>query len=243
MLGKSAYERNARDFYPTPLREVEALIGVIGEDLPGMAVWEPFVGNGAISNVIKPLCRDIISTDIFQYDGFEPDLLTDFFAVYPDGTAFEQATEDYPNALIGYADSLHVWHNADHETRGEEPVRPGEPKNISRMFAGQSCTPDVIMSNPPYGKNAERAARHALALMEAQCGDVIFLCRHEWDAAKSRADLFDHPAFAAKITMRHRPRWIADSTGAPRHNYSWFLWSWAKAKKAPYARPEIFYVA
>jgi hypothetical protein len=99
--------------------------------------------------------------------------------------------------------------------------------------------PDAIVTNPPYGKDAEKAARHALKLMEPEQGFVAFLCRHEWDTAKGRADLFDHPAFAAKITLRFRPRWIADSDGAPRHSYSWYCWDWTLAHYSH--RPEIHY--
>ena len=88
--------------------------------------------------------------------------------------------------------------------------------------------PSLIVTNPPYGKDAERVARHALKLMQPVSGMVALLCRHEWDCAKSRKDLFDHPAFAMKITLRHRPRWIADSKGAPRFAYAWYVWDWSK---------------
>lgn len=100
-------------------------------------------------------------------------------------------------------------------------------------------TPDCIVTNPPYGKDAEKVARHALKLMEQEKGMVILLCRHEWDCARSRSDLFDHPAFTAKITMRFRPRWIEDSTGAPRFPFAWFVWSWSRPASA---KPELFYV-
>lgn len=99
--------------------------------------------------------------------------------------------------------------------------------------------PDCIITNPPYGDDAEAFARHALRLMESQMGIVMFLCRHEWDCAKGRSDLFDHPAFAMKITLRHRPRWIKGSKGAPRHNYSWYVWNWLKPVTA---KSELVYV-
>jgi hypothetical protein len=61
--------------------------------------------------------------------------------------------------------------------------------------------PDCIITNPPYGKLAEAFVRKSLKLMEDQRGLVISLHRHEWDTAKNRADLFDHPAFAMKLTL------------------------------------------
>lgn len=99
--------------------------------------------------------------------------------------------------------------------------------------------PDAIITNPPYGDEAAEFARHAIRLMESQKGIVMFLCRHEWDCAQGRDDLFNHPAFAMKITLQHRPRWIAGSKGAPRHNYAWFIWNW---QKPALAAPELRYV-
>lgn len=100
-------------------------------------------------------------------------------------------------------------------------------------------TPDCIVTNFPYGKDLEKMTRHALKLLEPEKGLLIHLARHEWDTAKSRADLFDHPAFSAKITMRFRPKWIEGSTGAPRFSYAWFVWDWTKPAVG---RPELFYV-
>jgi len=113
------------------------------------------------------------------------------------------------------------------------------PRRMADIEKLKGFRPDLIVSNPPYGKDAERAARHALKLMEPERGMVAFLCRHEWDAARSRSDLFDHPAFSAKITLRHRPRWIAGSKGAPRFPYAWFVWDWTKPAGA---KPELIYV-
>lgn len=103
----------------------------------------------------------------------------------------------------------------------------------------KGITPDCIITNPPYGKDAERFARHALKLMSLVKGDLFLLCRHEWDCAAGRKDLFDHPAFAAKITLRHRPRWIPGTKTAPRFPYAWYHWSF---QKPPGAKPELFYV-
>lgn len=222
MLGVSGYDRSPLDFYVTPKRAVESLLTVIGDDLPMWQVWEPFCGNGAISNVINPLARDMVTTDIRAYEGFDPDGLFDFFKLLP---------------------------MAEHRTWCEkfeaDPSETNEKafngvSTMADIFALKGFAPDAIITNPPYGKDAERAARHAIALMEEQKGIVIFLCRHEWDAAKGRADLFDHPAFAMKIVLRHRPRWIADSKGAPRFPYSWFVWNWQKPVSQ---RPELLYAA
>ncbi|AXQ69763.1 DNA methyltransferase [Caulobacter phage CcrSC] len=105
--------------------------------------------------------------------------------------------------------------------------------DLSLVIGKTAEVPDGIITNPPYGKDAERFARHALDLMRPVGGFVAMLCRHEWDAAKGRKDLFDSPAFAAKITLRFRPRWFENTTGAPRHSYAWYVWSWAKDAATP----------
>jgi len=223
MLGVSQYVRNPLDFYVTPKRAVEALLSIIGDDLPAWQVWEPFCGDGAFSAVIKPWARDILSTDIRAYEGFDPDGLIDFFNISPDHDHYAAAMQTFTMACALEAESEMAL-----------PMRMADIEDINGFM------PDAIITNPPYGKDADRAARHAIKLMEASKGVVIFLCRQEWDSAKGRADLFDHPAFAMKITLRHRPRWIANSKGAPRHNYAFYVWNWAKPKAAS---PEIRYAA
>lgn len=90
----------------------------------------------------------------------------------------------------------------------------------------------ALVTNPPYGDLAEAFVRHALKLMEPRQGVVSVLCRHEWDCAKGRADIFDHPAFDNKLTMRFRPVWIEKKAGeksaSPRFSYAWFTWDFAK---------------
>lgn len=228
VLGTSGYERNARDFYPTPRSAFHALIQAYEDDLPSYLAWEPFCGDGAISRPLAEFVRGIVSTDIHAYEGFEADALADFFAIYRD---------DEPKA---YDEALLQW-GVEHcgKSEAEAPPLPLTMSDIEKL---KGFRPDAIITNPPYGKMAERAARHALKLMEPEKGLVAFLCRHEWDCAASRADLFDHPAFAMKVTMRHRPRWIEGSAGAPRFSYAWFIWDWSKALSAPALKPEIVYV-
>lgn len=83
-----------------------------------------------------------------------------------------------------------------------------------------------IVTNPPYGPLAEQFIRQALKVTEKHKLLVAMILRHEYDCASGRNDLFEHPAFAHQVVLTKRPRWIPDSTGAPRHNYSWFIWDW-----------------
>lgn len=95
----------------------------------------------------------------------------------------------------------------------------------------------LIITNPPYGDLAEKFIWHALELMEPVQGAVVMLLRNEYDCAKKRQPLFQHPAYHGKAIATSRPRWIEGTSGSPRHNYSWFLWNW-KPSNYP---PQIYY--
>lgn len=87
----------------------------------------------------------------------------------------------------------------------------------------------VIVTNPPYS-HAQEFVEHALACTDGH-GVVAMLLRVDYDSAKTRAHLFaDHPAFAKKIVLTQRIRWIENSTGSPSENHAWFLWRWRNTK-------------
>lgn len=253
MLGGTHYERSARDFYPSPPRTTNAFVSVVEDDLEAMQFWEPFAGNGAIYNIIAPLCRQAGATDIFRYDGFEVNGLIDFFSIYPDGEKFEIALAEWERHIDKHTgengEYVPTWTKADREKAEEDPTyvpqAPPRPRPFQDVVDLLGFRPDCIITNPPYGKDAERAVRKALELMEAESGYVAFLMRHEWDAAKTRADVIDHPAFASKITLRFRPVWIepvpGEKSSSPRFSYSWYVWDWAKAATAPHVKPELHY--
>lgn len=226
MLGSSAYARNPLDFYPTPRPALDGFLAHYEDDVPAFQFWEPFAGNGAIYNPVSELARHSLATDINAYEGFDCDALVDFFSIFPDGD-----DDRYDAALVAYERAVAEGHT-------ELPARP---RFMSEVESIKGFRPDAIITNPPYGKLAAKAALHSIRLMEQEMGIVAFLCRHEWDAAAGRRHLFDHPAFSAKVVLRHRPRWIAGSKGAPRHSYAWYVWDWTKARSAPNVPPELLY--
>ena len=81
-----------------------------------------------------------------------------------------------------------------------------------------------IVTNPPYGELAEQFIRKALTLTKKHELPVLMLMRHEYDCAKGRVDLFNQPPFVGKLVYTTRPRWIPNTTGAPRHNYAVYAW-------------------
>ena len=103
----------------------------------------------------------------------------------------------------------------------------GDPE--SKDFLFQWDEGYDIVTNPPYGDMAEQFIRHALRVTHG-VGKVAMLMRNEWDSASTRSVLYQHP-YAMKIILTKRPRWIAGSTGAPRHNYAWFVWDWKHTGK------------
>jgi hypothetical protein len=235
MLGGTNYPRSPLDFYPTPPRATNAFLSVVEDDLEAMQFWEPFAGNGAIYNLIAPLCRASASSDINVYDGFDADALLDFFNIYPDGDAHEIAVAAWEREV----DKLTL---DDGRASGLQP--PPRPMAMSEVESRFGFRPDCIISNPPYGKEADLAVRKALELMQAEAGYVAFLMRHEWDAAKGRADLIDHPAFMAKITLRFRPVWVERKQGKSRPvraSPTLGTCGIGRRPKAPHAKAEMYY--
>ena len=95
---------------------------------------------------------------------------------------------------------------------------------------------DCIVTNPPYTLAVE-FIKQSLDLTHLCGGTVVMLLRNEYDCAKKRRHLFSHP-FSKKIILTKRPRWIENTTGSPRHNYSWYVWSWQNGITQP---PTISY--
>lgn len=92
------------------------------------------------------------------------------------------------------------------------------------------AAPLAIITNPPYGPRnglAEQFLAHAFRLVEDSAGVVAFLLPFEFDAAGSRINLVsEHPAFAFKLTLTQRIRWInlRQKKNAPMGNHAWFVW-------------------
>jgi hypothetical protein len=112
---------------------------------------------------------------------------------------------------------------------GYEPCKPGvDFLKTTVDFDG------AIVTNPPYGDLAEQFIRHGIERTRKHEGVLALLMRNEYDCAKGRSELFINHPFARKVVLTTRPRWIPDSTGAPRHNYAWFIWDhkWADGPPA-----------
>jgi hypothetical protein len=88
------------------------------------------------------------------------------------------------------------------------------------LLAGEQPV-DAIVT--PYIA-ATRFIEHALRLTSGG-GKVAMLLRTDFDHAKTRWHLFaDCAAFARKIVLTKRIRWIENSTGQQSFNHAWYIW-------------------
>jgi hypothetical protein len=101
------------------------------------------------------------------------------------------------------------------------------------LMRGEIPKPPAVITNPPYMQGVLRAfVERALAVTEETRGMVAMLLPYESDAPKIRRDLFQHPAFHAKIVLPHRITWIGLERGAdgrkkgPRQIHAWYVWRW-----------------
>ena len=99
---------------------------------------------------------------------------------------------------------------------------------------------DAIITNPPFGDDAEKFIRRALSYKDIRY--FAFVLRSEWKHGKSRLDLFTEEPYAGEIVLTWRPRWDwwltddekrakkieagkdPDVSNSPRHNYSVLVW-------------------
>jgi hypothetical protein len=83
---------------------------------------------------------------------------------------------------------------------------------------------DWIVTNPPYGKEINKFMDRILFWL-SKGKNAAILARNELDSASGRMKYFGNCRyFTEKRVLTWRPKWIADSTGSPRHNYAWFIW-------------------
>lgn len=126
-------------------------------------------------------------------------------------------------------------------------IAPQLPDTVPFDFLGNDdfseftiSEPQFIITNPPYQKEILDGFLAKCVEYSRDYGiTCALLVRKEVDSAVTRHKFFAGcKQHMASINLLWRPRWIVGSTGSPRHNYVWHVWS-------PYAgnRPaEIHYV-
>jgi hypothetical protein len=101
----------------------------------------------------------------------------------------------------------------------------------------------AIITNPPFGRHAEKFIRHALELMRERRGVVAMLTRVDYDSAAGRRDLFDREPFAKKVVLTKRIVWFVEADGKPKaspsENHCWMIWDWRHSGPATLAYAPI----
>lgn len=95
------------------------------------------------------------------------------------------------------------------------------------MVDHESGCPILFITNPPYQMPyIDQFMDQMLDLVHNDGVTAAMLMRNELDCALSRRKFFqDCPYYYGKLVLTWRPRWIPGSTGSPRHNYAWYIWS------------------
>lgn len=93
----------------------------------------------------------------------------------------------------------------------------------------------IVVTNPPYAQPYIDQFIERINDMVHNDGVVgALLMRNEVDCAKSRRVFFEENRYYfGKLVLNWRPRWIPDSTGSPRHNYAWYIWSTNNRDRSP----------
>lgn len=228
LYGGTDYPRTALDYYPTlDTRVVPALLEAIEIRGP---IWEPAAGGGHMARALAGAGFQVTTSDLVDHTGGAPSGMylvvgADFLKCRPSPVDERLIVTDDDLQLDGYAGEI-----------------------------------ASIVTNPPYaGDLALRFCEQALRLMRPRGGMVAILLRLDWSAAGSprtydgrrRRALFDDPAFAAKVELTFRPKWIEKNPAAaerpdqnqkdngPRHSFAWHVWDCARDLDAP--PPAILY--
>ncbi len=229
MTGQVKYDRIKNEFYATPSK----FVGCVAEhiDLSEDTWWEPCAGQGHIALEVERLVGgQVICSDLVKYEdhperkGFTGRVFVyDFLKL---DSHIAMAGDDEPYVTIAPSGIIT---NPPYITFKVDDPEYAEYVDLAYKY-------DCVCPRTKRVSMAELFLRHAIALMEPVQGKVLMYLRHEFDCASGRLDLFQtHPAYAGKVVVTERPRWIEGSTGSPRHNYSWFCFDWKHNRDMPFA--------
>lgn len=87
----------------------------------------------------------------------------------------------------------------------------------------------TVVTNPPYVLVHEIAEKLIDWLVNGKIDTLILLVRATWSHGATRNWMMQPALLAHEVRLSWRPRWIADSTGSPRHDYMWLAWSTAQS--------------
>lgn len=166
--------------------------------------------------------------DQYMTPGWVADTLLSVVPVY--GNVWEPAAGD-GGIVKAIKDNRGPWvkvHATDIDPSFNWPIQDFMEEHSHVHMPSEA--PFWIITNPPYGpqgKLAEAFTRLAITYTEFNCGCAAMLLPVDWDAAKTRHDIFeDFPGHVTKITLTERIRWtnLPQSKSGPSQNHAWFIW-------------------
>lgn len=217
MTGQVIYERIENEFYPTPPKFVNCLAEFF--NLHGTVWYEPCAGKGHVVHAVEAITGQYVDrSDIVHYPGDEE------FSATVDIADFLLLEREDVNLVDG------IITNPPYLTINLEDDEWSKYAHLAKRY-GMGAKKVSL---------AELFLRHAIYLMEPVKGKVAMFLRNEFDCGKKRMPLFRHRAYTMKVVCTERPRWIEDSTGSPRHNYSWYVFDWTNEFDAAvfYSHPD-----
>ena len=134
-------------------------------------------------------------------------------------------------------DGLLVYSSDISMSEFDKSIGPGHERSFLDEFElpfidGIPCA--AIVTNPPYNEPrgiADKFIRHGLGFFDQGVQFMAMLLRSEFNSGKTRADMFGEcHHYMGELVLTTRPRWDygdpdAPEKAAPRHNFSWFMWS------------------
>lgn len=82
-----------------------------------------------------------------------------------------------------------------------------------------------IVTNPPFKKGiVDKIIWKQINNLVGNADGLAVLVRNNFDFAKSRYEMFNHPYYFAQIHMMFRPWWSEDHSQSPIHNFVWHIW-------------------
>ena len=96
----------------------------------------------------------------------------------------------------------------------------------------ESVTAQWIVTNPPYKRGLVDEIINC-QIKRVENGEVFglaVLLRSNFDFAKGRQAMFEHPLYFGQIKLRFRPWWSESREAQPIHNYVWQVWSMSASR-------------
>ena len=121
---------------------------------------------------------------------------------------------------LGFGSDLHPEAYARRTRAWAAPVDASDPEALDAALGSARS----IVTNPPYGRDAEPIVRASLKLLKAGRIELAaFLLPLPWETAGSRALMLR--GMAVRVVPCWRSVWVPGTKGNGKMNYAWLVWT------------------